>query len=142
MTKKLYFIFIILYTSLLLYWMFFGFGRSPNVEKTVQLVPFTTIYKMFTQVDDFKYFSINIIGNIVVFIPFGFLGIVFEKLKKARFLFPIFILGISTLEFLQFITKRGYAEIDDVILNTMGVAIGFWVYRFLLKFLKFHATLN
>ena len=108
---------------MLLYWLFFGFGRTPNVEKTVQFVPFTTIYKMFTQVDDFKYFSVNIIGNIVVFIPFGFLG-------------------ISTLEFLQFITKRGYAEIDDVILNTMGVAIGFWVYRFLLKFLKFHATLN
>ena len=122
--------------------MFFGFGRTPNVEKTVQLVPFTTIYKMFTQVDDFKYFSVNIIGNIVVFIPFGFLGIVFEKLKKAKFLFPVFILGICFIEFLQFITKRGYAEIDDVILNTMGVAIGFWVYRFLLKFLKFHATLN
>ena len=58
------------------------------------------------------------------------------------FLFHLGFLGISTLEFLQFITKRGYAEIDDVILNTMGVTIGFWVYRFLLKFLKFHATLN
>ena len=67
---------------------------------------------------------------------------VFEKLKKAKFLFPVFILGICFIEFLQFITKRGYAEIDDVILNTMGVAIGFGVYRFLLKFLKFHATLN
>lgn len=133
MIKKLYSGFIILYTLLLLYWLFFGFGRTSNVEKTVQLVPFTTIYKISTQVDDFKHFSINIIGNIVVFIPFGFLGIVFEKLKKAKFLFPIFILGISTLEFLQFITKRGYAEIDDVILNTIGVAIGFWVYRFFLK---------
>ncbi len=133
MIKKLYSGFIILYTLLLLYWLFFGFGRTSNVEKTVQLIPFTTIYKMFTQVYDFKYFSINIIGNIVVFIPFGFLGIVFEKLKKAKFLFPIFILGISTLEFLQFITRRGYAEIDDVILNTMGVAIGFWVYRFYMK---------
>ena len=130
MTKKLYFIFIILYTSLLLYWMFFGFGRTPNVEKTMQLIPFTTIYKVFTQVDDFKYFSVNIIGNVVVFIPFGFLGIFFEKLKKAKFLFPVFILGICFIEFLQFITKRGYAEIDDVILNAMGVAIGFWVYRF------------
>ena len=122
--------------------MFFGFGRTPNVEKTVQLVPFTTIHKMFTQVDDFKYFSVNIIGNIFVFIPFGFLGIFFEKLKKAKFLFPVFILGICFIEFLQFITKRGYAEIDDVILNTMGVAIGFWIYRFLLKFIKFHAKLN
>ena len=108
----------------------------------MQLGPFTTIYKMFTQVDDFKYFSVNIIGNIVVFITFGFLGIVFEKLKKAKFLFPVFILGICVIEFLQFITKRGYAEIDDAILNTMGVAIGFCVYRFFLKFLKFQSTLN
>lgn len=136
MIKKLYSGFIILYTLLLLYWLFFGFGRTSNVEKTVQLVPFTTIYKIFTQVDDFKHFSINIIGNIVVFIPFGFLGIVFEKLKNAKFLFPVFILGISTLEFLQFITKRGYAEIDDVILNTMGVAIGFGVYRFYVSKIK------
>lgn len=136
MIKKLYSGFIILYTLLLLYWLFFGFGRTSNVEKTVQLIPFTTIYKMLTQVDDFKYFSVNIIGNIVVFIPFGFLGIVFEKLKKAKFLFPIFILGISTLEFLQFITRRGYAEIDDVILNTMGVAIGFWVYKFYVSKIK------
>lgn len=45
---------------------------------------------MFTQVDDFKYFSVNIIGNIVVFIPFGFLGIVFEKLKKQGF-FSLFL---------------------------------------------------
>lgn len=136
MIKKLYSGFIILYTLLLLYWLFFGFGRTSNVEKKVQLIPFTTIYKMLTQVDDFKYFSINIIGNIVVFIPFGFLGIVFEKLKKAKFLFPIFILGISTLEFLQFITRRGYAEIDDVILNTMGVAIGFWAYKFYVSKIK------
>ena len=52
-----------------------------------------------------------------------------EKTKKS------FIKNIETVVY-------GYAEIDDVILNTMGFAIGFWVYRFLLKFLKFHATLN
>lgn len=131
--KTCYSLLVILYTLLLLYWMFFGFGRTPNVEKTVQLVPFSTIYKMFTQVDDFKHFSINIIGNIVVFIPFGFLGLIFEKLKKAKFLFSVFILGISFIEFLQFITNRGYAEIDDVILNTIGVAIGFGVYRFFIS---------
>lgn len=133
MTKKLYLIFIVLYTFLLLYWMFFGFGRTANSEKSIQLVPFSTIYKMFLQIDNFKQFTINILGNIVVFIPYGFLGMITEKLKRAKLLFPIFILAISCIEFLQFITKRGFAEIDDVILNTIGVAIGFGIYKFFTK---------
>ena len=133
MTKKLYFIFIILYTSLLLYWMFFGFGRTSDSEKNFQIIPFSTIHKMFSQVENFRQFSINILGNILLFVPFGFLGISFEKLKSAKFLFPIFILGISFVEFLQFFTKRGFAEIDDVILNTIGVAIGFGIYKYLTK---------
>ena len=102
MIKKLYFIFIVLYTILLLYWMFFGFGRTANSEKSIQLVPFSTIYKMFLQIDNFKQFNINILGNIIVFIPYGFLGMISEKLKRAKLLFPIFILAISYIEFLQF----------------------------------------
>lgn len=133
MIKKLYFTFIVLYATLLLYWMFFGFGRTSDSEKNFQIIPFSTIHKMFSQVENFRQFSINILGNILLFIPFGFLGILFEKLKKAKFLFPIFILGISFIEFLQFFTKRGFAEIDDVILNTIGVAIGFGIYKYLTK---------
>lgn len=133
MIKKLYLIFIILGTTLLLYWMFLGFGRTTNSEKTIQLVPFSTIFKMFSQINDFKRFAINILGNVLLFIPYGFLGILFEKLKNPKFLFPIFILAISFVEFLQFITKRGFAEIDDVILNSMGVAIGFGIYKLLVR---------
>lgn len=133
MIKKYYFIFIILYTLLLLYWMFFGFGRTPNSEKYIQIIPFTTLYKIFTQTNNIQHFIINIFGNILLFIPFGFLGILAEKLKKAKFLFPAFILCISCVEGLQHITRRGFAEIDDVLLNTLGVAIGFWFFRYFTK---------
>ena len=88
---------------------------------------------MFLEIGNHKQFIINVLGNILLFVPFGFLGISFEKLKSAKFLFPIFILGISFVEFLQFFTKRGFAEIDDVILNTIGVAIGFGIYKYLTK---------
>ena len=133
MIKKLYFTFIVLYATLLLYWMFFGFGRTSDSEKNFQIIPFSTIYKMFLEIGNHKQFIINVLGNILLFVPFGFLGISFEKLKSAKFLFPIFILGISFVEFLQFFTKRGFAEIDDVILNTIGVAIGFGIYKYLTK---------
>lgn len=136
MTKKLYLIFIVLYTFLLLYWMFFGFGRNANSEKSIQLIPSSTIYKMFSEIDNFRQFTINILGNILLFIPFGFLGILFKKLKNPKFLLPVFILGISFVEFLQFISRRGFAEIDDVILNTIGVIIGFGIYKSFTKTIK------
>ena len=108
--------------------MFFGFGRTSENEKFIQLTPFVTISEMFSEADNYKQFIINILGNIILFIPFGFLGIIFEKLKKLKNLLPIFIIAISIIELLQYITNKGFADIDDVIINTIGVAIGFWIY--------------
>ncbi len=109
--------------------MFFGFGRTSENEKFIQLTPFVTISEMFSEADNYKQFIINILGNIILFIPFGFLGIIFEKLKKLKNLLPIFIIAISIIELLQYITNKGFADIDDVIINTIGVAIGFWIYN-------------
>ncbi len=109
--------------------MFFGFGRTSENEKFIQLTPFVTISEMFSEADNYKQFIINILGNIILFIPFGFLGIIFEKLKKLKNILPIFIIAISIIELLQYITNKGFADIDDVIINTIGVAIGFWIYN-------------
>ena len=109
--------------------MFFGFGRTSENEKFIQLTPFVTISEMFSEADNYKQFIINILGNIILFIPFGFLGIIFEKLKKLKNLLPIFIIAISIIELLQYITNKVFADIDDVIINTIGVAIGFWIYN-------------
>ena len=37
------------------------------------------------------------------------------------------------LEVFQLITKRGYFEIDDLIHNTLGVVIGYGLYRLAVK---------
>ena len=92
-------------------------------------------------IDVYRNWGINrflwlFLGNIGWFIPFGFL--VPMLLKKERFLI-IIILGFLfsvTIESLQFIFRVGVAELDDLILNTIGAAIGYMFYKFAYKILS------
>lgn len=127
--KKLYKILIPFYTLFLLYLMFFGFGRSQYDINIVRLVPMFSTVGFVKQTILWKTIIINIFGNILIFVPFGFLGIVFPKLNQFWILILDFLFAIIILESFQYFTRLGVFDIDDVILNTVGVAIGFWIYR-------------
>ena len=47
----------------------------------------------------------------------------------------ITVCSISTIEWLQLITKRGSLDIDDFILNVLGVCLGYLIYSFFQKVL-------
>ena len=127
--KKLYKILIPFYTLFLLYLMFFGFGRSQYDINIVRLIPMFSTVGFVKQTILWKTIIINIFGNILIFVPFGFLGIVFPKLNNFWILILDFLFAIIILESFQYFTRLGVFDIDDVILNTVGVAIGFWIYR-------------
>ena len=127
--KKLYKILIPFYTLFLLYLMFFGFGRSQYDINIVRLIPMFSTVGFVKQTILWKTIIINIFGNILIFVPFGFLGIVFPKLNQFWSLILDFLFAIIILESLQYFTRLGVFDIDDVILNTVGVAIGFWIYQ-------------
>ncbi len=101
--------------------------------KPFRYMPFQSI-NIFLKKDIISYkFFINIVCNIILFIPFGFLGISFKKFKQLNVLAPIFLICISCMELIQYLTGRGYGEIDDIILNSIGMLIGFFMFkRFLL----------
>lgn len=128
--RKFYRIFIPFYTIFLLYLMFFGFGRSQYEINIVRLSPLISTFSFVKETILWKTIIINIFGNIIMFTPFGFLGIVFPKLNDFKTLMINFLSGIIIIESLQYFTRLGVFDIDDIILNTIGVAIGFWVYRF------------
>lgn len=71
----------------------------------------------------------NIILNILLFVPFGFLLPIYsDKLKK---LYKIILIGFFTtliIEAIQYITKIGIFEIDDILNNTIGTAIGYSIF--------------
>ena len=127
--KKLYKILIPFYTLFLLNLMFFGFGRSQYDINIVRLIPMFSTVGFVKQTILWKTIIINIFGNILIFVPFGFLGIVFPKLNQFWILILDFLFAIIILESFQYFTRLGVFDIDDVILNTVGVAIGFWIYR-------------
>ncbi len=69
------------------------------------------------------------IMNLVVFVPIGALiGVANRGLKWYHVLLISVLLSVS-IEFFQFVLKRGYAELDDVIHNALGAAIGFGLYK-------------
>lgn len=70
----------------------------------------------------------NIILNILMFAPFGFiLPVLFKKCEKWDLTYGIGLGTTLFIEILQFKTKRGIFEVDDIINNFLGCAIGFGV---------------
>lgn len=76
-----------------------------------------------------RLFIRNVLGNIMLFVPLGIFISYYIKLKK---LYPCFILSIlisSCIEFIQ--TKIGRTfDVDDIILNTLGGIIGYFIYKY------------
>ncbi len=130
--NRYYPVLINIYTVWMLYLLFFAsFRYSPTILFEIKAVPFETINDYTTNVikwDKIEFIK-NIFGNIILFIPYGFLGILYSKLNQFKWLFLTFFITINIIEFSQFYFKRGYADIDDVILNTFGAVIGFLIYK-------------
>ncbi|REC63623.1 VanZ family protein [Chryseobacterium pennae] len=128
MLKKIYKIVIAPYTLLLLYLMFLGMGRFQYEDNLITVEPVFSTIKFIQGAMSWKDIVIIVIGNIVMFIPFGFLGWVFPKLMDLKSLVLNFIPAITIVEALQYFTRMGIFEVDDILLNTFGVYLG-WLFR-------------
>ncbi|MER2039006.1 MAG: VanZ family protein [Solibacillus sp.] len=101
---------------------------SRDANRSVNLVPFQMIAE--------QGFTLNVWGNILMFIP---LGIYFADFLK-RFNFGKAMGAVITtslgIEALQYILKRGASDIDDLLLNSIGGLIGIFIYLVLKKMFK------
>lgn len=107
--------------------------------RSINLIPFATIISYFAlendQVSNWNEVSrVNLLGNIVIFVPFGiFLPLLWKAFRKFSSLFWIAI-GIPLLiEILQLFIGRS-TDIDDVILNALGIMFGFSLYKIFQNF--------
>ena len=121
--------------SIIIFWgLYIGFySRQHLNEFKYNLYPFKTIltYIIEYNTNNKGPFIINIIGNIVVFILFGFLlPITFQKqLNRLDKLFFASVIGLILIEIVQFASKFGVFDIDDIILNSIGILIGFAILK-------------
>lgn len=67
--------------------------------------------------------------NVAVFIPIGLLiGIAFKKTGWLQVFIMTTMLSVS-IELMQFLLRRGFAETDDVLHNVAGSLVGFGIYK-------------
>lgn len=71
----------------------------------------------------------NIVLNILLFVPLGFLLPIYsDKLKKSYIVVLIGFLTTLIIELIQYITRIGIFEIDDIFNNTIGIIIGYTLF--------------
>ena len=129
--KKIYRIFIFPYTIFLLYLMFLGFGREQHETNIVRLLPFVSTVFFVQNTTSWESIIINLFGNIIMFIPFGFLGWLNVKYFSFKRLIVDFLSALIIVEALQYLTRLGVFDIDDLALNSLGVWIGFQMRKFI-----------
>ncbi|PRB03861.1 teicoplanin resistance protein VanZ [Chryseobacterium sp. MYb7] len=133
MLKKIYRILIVPYTLFLLYLMFLGMGRFQYEDNLITVEPILSTIKYIQGVRYWRETVTVVLGNIVMFIPFGFLGWIFLKLRDLKPLLINFIAAITIVEALQYFTRMGIFEVDDIILNTFGMYLGWLLCGFMEK---------
>lgn len=85
----------------------------------------------------FTHAWINLGGNVAVFIPLGiFLPWIWPKYRRWGRFFLVSSGIILTVEFLQWITLRGILDVDDYILNMLGLFGGYVLFRLSARLMK------
>jgi len=127
--RKITIILLVLNTALTLYFLYLGFNRTSFIQDSslrYSLIP-EGIPLHFPIGRDFQIWFFEL-GNFVAFIPFGIVTPLLFRCNFIRFII-LFILSITVLETLQMLSRLGAFDIDDIIINTLGAAIGFCAQR-------------
>ena len=95
-----------------------------NTSGGYNIIPFTEITRY--EVGS-KLFMYNVIGNIVISIPFGYFVSGYIKASKVSHILAVSVISSLTVEVVQLQIGRSF-DIDDIILNVCGAIIGFLLY--------------
>lgn len=139
MKRILSVLFYVIFISYIVLMLLLLFDRmNMTAVRSINLIPLHTIWGYLSGYDHVSA-SIgmdNVLGNIIVFAPYGLYLQVIRKDKRFNIsLLQIFLTSVG-IEIIQFIFNLGAADIDDVILNCLGGLIGILLYKILLKIVK------
>ncbi len=141
-TQPVWWLCFVLYIGLMV-WLLFcrsqawteGLSYEQMLWENVNLKPFYTIRNYINVILHYpesyyyKHCIINLTGNIIMFIPAGFLlPRLFRPLRKFFCFLPTVIISILFVELLQLFALLGSFDVDDIILNLAGILIGYIVF--------------
>ena len=125
------------YCCVMLYLLFHRTGYTPGIpyvqQLRINLVPFHTVglyLRLLSRGTLRRIAIVNLAGNVVMFVPLGFfLPRIFPKLRKFWKVLPATAAIIILVELTQYFSLLGSCDIDDLILNILGAAMGYGLYK-------------
>ena len=135
MMRKAGLVLYLLYIGALVYFLFFAdwYDHAPGMqwEHRVNVMPFLEIRRSCRLIFErhVEGASLNLFGNVVGFLPVGFLPPVITRTMRKFHRVLLHGLFVSLIvELIQLITRAGRCDVDDVILNTTGCALGYLIF--------------
>ena len=131
-TKGILWIVFLLYLGVLLKITVFrsSFGSYPLCSHgQIELIPFVGLIQIFH--NSVRVFLYLFVGNLIWFVPLGVLLPLLTGARRSTILWG-FLLSLY-IEVSQYIFGTGVSEVEDLILNTAGTAIGYGLFRLLRK---------
>ena len=119
--KDLMFYFFVIYILCLFYVVTF----QDVSWSTSNFIPFKEILRY--SIGSSLFYK-NVLGNMVMFVPFGFFVSYFLKLEKLYGITLITLLTSVTIEVTQLLIGRVF-DVDDLLLNLIGGVVGFLIYK-------------
>jgi glycopeptide antibiotics resistance protein len=102
--------------------------RFPSRNPPPNFVPFRSMIADWT--GEWRGFIINFVGNIVAFMPIGLIPpLLRTRNTKARDVVVFCFCLSAAIEIGQYASARRVADVDDVILNTIGGVLGYSILR-------------
>ena len=139
MKKITYIILLILYTITFINLTILG--RKLIGVNSYNLVPFKTLIGYWAFFDS-RTFLINVIGNIVILMPMEYLILKIFNIKRFSVNLLISFIISATIEIMQYITHIGVLDIDDILLNVLGMSIMFKLFDIFINKKKMNTELH
>lgn len=79
-----------------------------------------------------RLFLKNVLGNMLLFLPFGFFTSHYVKIEKPFIILILTSIASISIESVQMMIGRVF-DVDDIILNICGGIIGYYIYIFMKK---------
>jgi glycopeptide antibiotics resistance protein len=123
----------IFYGAGLIYIFFLARRRwRPLTKRTLNIIPFRDkiyylhIYAIRLNPQNLEFYK-DLVGNFLLFVPFPFLIFYFFHVRNYGKLLLISAATSLAVEIIQYIFNIGVADIDDLILNSIGASAGIFI---------------
>lgn len=78
----------------------------------------------------FRYIVLYGLANAFVFLPVGILlPMIWEKMDNMKMILTVGFCGSLFIEIMQLVLQCGVCQTEDLIMNTVGASVGYWIYK-------------